>query len=114
MSAAQYFEEQLPEHRELYFQLHRLILDSHPGIRSLIKYRVPFYVLKKNLCYLCTQKNQPVLGIVEGYRLSSVHHLLDFTGRTQIGHFDLKNLNENRYAELISVLNAAIAHDLDT
>jgi len=112
MTIERYFELQSTEHTAILRQVHQLILDQHPGIRALIKYRIPFYVLRKNLCYLCVQKKKVILGIVEGHQLNSVHSMLDFTGRTQIGHLAIDPMNEQRYSDLLVVLNAAIEFDL--
>ncbi len=112
MPTHHYFEAQNPTHHEILFLVHDAILNSHPAVQSVIKYGVPFYVLKKNLCYLCIQKDKPVLGIVEGYRLESIHDLLDFTGRKQIGHFPLSDMDEKRYNDLLRVIETAVDFDL--
>ncbi|OFZ12808.1 MAG: hypothetical protein A3D92_00750 [Bacteroidetes bacterium RIFCSPHIGHO2_02_FULL_44_7] len=112
MTLERYFERQSADHSALLRQVHQLILDQHPGIQALIKYGIPFYVLRKNLCYLCIQKNKVILGIVEGHRLHSVYSLLDFTGRTQIGHLAIDPMTEQRYSDLMVVLATAIEYDL--
>lgn len=112
MTLERYFESQSAKHSVLLWQIHQLILDQHPGVNAQIKYGVPFYVLRKNLCYLCVQKNKVILGIVEGHRLNSVQSLLDFTGRKQIGHLAIDPLNEQAYHDLLVVLANAIEYDL--
>lgn len=112
MSVEQFFHTKGIAHTSILTQVHQLILDMHPGIQSSIKYTVPFYSLKKNVFYLDVQKGVPILGIVEGYRLMEIKALLDFTKRKQIGHFQLVNMNEERYELLIMVIKTAIDFDL--
>jgi hypothetical protein len=89
-----------------------MILSSHPGIELKKKYGLPMYVLKKNVVYLDIQKGKPIIGIVYGIHLKEIHSHLDFTGRTQIGHFSLDNMNESRYDDLYIVLATAIEFGL--
>ena len=61
---------------------------------------------------MSVQKGTPILGITYGIHLESVHEYLGFTGRKQIGHFQLINMTEQRFETLFLVLNEAIAFDL--
>ena len=52
------------------------------------------------------------MGVVSGIHLVEIHSLLDFTGRKQVGHFSLENMNEKRFDELLIVLASATEFDL--
>lgn len=112
MTVAQYIDDQAPELQEELWSFHHFILQAHPAIRATLKYGVPFYVLKKNLCYLCVQKNKVVLGIVDAYLQPSIFDLVDFTGRKQIGHFIWNKPDDQCYTDLQRVLTEAIEFDL--
>jgi hypothetical protein len=90
----------------------RFILDAHPAITSAVKYGLPFYLLKKGIFYLDIQKGKPLLGVVYGVHLESVSAILDFTGRKQIGHYSLVDLNEQKYQDIITIIDAGIEFDL--
>ena len=100
------------EHRSILQQVDQLIRDSHPGIELKKKYGLPMYVLKKNLVYLDIQKGKPLMGVVYGIHLVEIHPLLDFTGRKQIGHFSLEQMNEKRFADLLTILASTVDFDL--
>jgi hypothetical protein len=90
----------------------RIILDAHPAITRAKKYGLPFYVLKKGVFYLDVQKDKPILAAVYGFRLDSVSALLDFTGRTRIGHYSLLDLDARKLQEIAAIVDAAIEFDL--
>ena len=113
MNVETYFFEKCPDHREILQQVHQFIVESHPGVRASIKYTVPFYSLKKDMFYLCVQKGIPILGVSKGYLLAEIHHLLDFTNRKQIGHFQLVGMDEQRYTDLLFVIATAVDFDLN-
>jgi hypothetical protein len=54
----------------------------------------------------------PLVGGVYGIHLKEIHSLLDFTGRSQIGHFSLENMTEARYDDLYVVLTTAVEFGL--
>lgn len=112
MSVERYIESQDPALRESLWTFHRFIANSHPAIRPMLKYGVPFYVLKKNLCYLCVQKGKVVVGIVDAYLQPGIHEFVDFTGRSQIGHFVWNSLDDRCFTDLHQVLTQVIEFDL--
>lgn len=89
-----------------------LILSSHPGIQLKLKYTLPFFTLKKDLCYIDIQKNKPILGVINGINLTNVRDLLDFTGRKYVGHYSLLNLDEKRLPELQFIIDEMIVNNL--
>lgn len=92
--------------------IHRLILDSHPAIFATVKYGLPFYCMNKNVFYVDVQNGKPLLALVYGFKLEGISDLLDFTKRSQIGHYFLNDLNEEKYAEIIMLIDSAIEFDL--
>ncbi|MCH2224080.1 MAG: hypothetical protein MK066_04870 [Crocinitomicaceae bacterium] len=102
------------KYKEAFVLTRDLILNSHPAITIVTKYGYPFFVLKKNLFYVGVQNSQPFIGVCYAYKMPNILSLLDMTGRTRIGHFSLKDLNQTRYEELVAIVDATIAHDLNT
>ncbi len=100
------------DHRPILEQVDQLIRNAHPGIQLKKKYGLPMYILKKNLVYLDIQKGKPLIGVVYGIHLIEIHALLDFTGRKQIGHFSLEQMNEERFDDLLTILASTIEFDL--
>lgn len=98
--------------RDVLLQTHALIMDAHPAITHSSKWSLPFYTLKKNLFYLDVQKGRPLVGVYQGFRLPEIQELLDMTNRTRIGHFYLDDFNEDRLAELITIIDTVVAYDL--
>ena len=70
------------------------------------------FFLTKNVVYLDIQKGKPLVGVFYGIHLKDIHSLLDFTGRSQIGHFSLENMTEERYDDLYVVLATALEFGL--
>lgn len=112
MHIALYIESQDPSLQEKLWAFHRFISDSHPAIQTTIKYGVPFYVLKKNLCYLCVQKGKVVLGFIDAHLQPGLHEFVDFTGRSQIGHFVWQTLDDRCFTDLHQALTQAIEFNL--
>jgi hypothetical protein len=97
---------------ELLHQVNQMILSSHPRVVLKKKYGLPMYVLTKNVVYLDIQKGKPLVGVVYGIHLKEIHSLLDFSRRTQISHFSLENMTEERYDDLYVVLATALEFGL--
>ncbi len=92
--------------------IHRLILDSHPGVFTTVKYGLPFYCMNKNVFYIDVQNGRPLLALFYGFRLDEISELLDFTKRTRIGHYFLEDLDAKKYEEIITLIDAAIQLDI--
>lgn len=112
MTIDSFFRTKGEDHWELLHQVDQMILSSHPGMVLKKKYGLPMYVLTKNVVYLDIQKGKPLVGVVYGIHLKEIHSLLDFTGRSQIGHFSLENMTEARYDDLYVVLASAVEFGL--
>lgn len=109
-------EQKIKHHGDIYGETLRLVKDlvmnAHPGIRLVKKYTLPFFQLKKDICYLDIQKGKPILGIVQGIHIDSIRELLDFKGRKFVGHYSLLDLNEVRLNDLQFIIDEIIIHDL--
>lgn len=99
------------KHAEVLRAVDSIIRDIHPSISTGLKYGLPFYIAKKNICYVDVQKGEPLVGFFYGNELSDVLELLDFEGRKQVGHFSLVDLDESRFEALIHILHSALLLD---
>jgi len=71
MSVLQYIEEtNPPEVRELLIAAHQFLQENLPPFAAcVIKWRIPFYTLRRNFCYLNRHKDHITLGFPHGYKL---------------------------------------------
>jgi hypothetical protein len=72
MSVLEYIEETSPtEVRELLTAAHLFLQESLPPFATCaIKWRIPFYSLRRNFCYLNRHRDHITLGFPHGYRLT--------------------------------------------
>lgn len=72
MSVLEYFEEtNPPEVRELLIAAHYFLQENLPPfVTCTIKWRIPFYTLRRNFCYLNRHRNHITLGFPYGYKLA--------------------------------------------
>lgn len=113
MTIDDFFKTTGGPHREVLRQIDQILLNAHPAMEIKKKYGIPMYVMRKNIAYLDVQKGAPIIGFVYGIHLNDVNHLLDFTGRKQIGHLSLLNLDDSKIDDLLTVLYSAIDFDLN-
>lgn len=72
-----YFLNQEEKFHKLLFRLREIILESDSRIVETIKYNIPFYTYKKNLCYINVVKSKYVdLGFVDGFKLADINNKL--------------------------------------
>lgn len=97
----------------MYF-LREEILDSHPAITESLKYGVPFYTLKKNICYLTqSKKDGAYIGFIQGHKLSNEQGILITDGRKQVKIIQFESLEDakDKTSLLHEVLNEAFILD---
>jgi Domain of unknown function (DU1801) len=96
MCALDYIEETSPfEVRQLLLSAHHFLQDSLPPFAtSSIKWRMLFYRLHRNFCYLNRHKDHITLGFPQGYKLLARPNIL-------LGEAD--KLKQIRYLEIFSV-----------
>lgn len=72
MSVLQYIEEtNPPEVRELLFAAHHFLQETLPPFAACaIKWRIPFYTLRRNFCYLNRHSDHITLGFPHGWKLA--------------------------------------------
>jgi len=113
MIFSEYLEKKDPKHHDALRLVHDQFMSAHPGIQLVKKWGLPVFMLKKNVAYLDVQKDRPLLGIMYAKDLPAIKRLLVIGERKQVGHFYLDELNDQRYAELLTVIEIAISHDLE-
>src|SRR4051812_918961 len=72
MSVLDYIEETSPtEVRQLLLAAHLFLQESLPPFTTCaIKWRIPFYSLRRNFCYLNRHRDHITLGFPHGHRLA--------------------------------------------
>ncbi len=96
MTALDYIDETHPiEVRQLLISAHRFLRESLPPFSVCsIKWKIPFYTLHRNLCYLNRHRDHITIGFVQGYRLSP---------RPKILLGESEKLKQIRYLEIFSI-----------
>jgi hypothetical protein len=115
MSVLQYIEEtNPPEVRELLFAAHHFLQETLPPFTTCsIKWRIPFYSLWRNFCYLNRHKDHITLGFPHGWKLAPRSGvLLDENKKLkQIRYVEIRSL-EDLYSETVQhILQEAIMID---
>jgi hypothetical protein len=72
MSVLEYFETTNPlEVREFLIAAHHFLQETLPPFATAgIKWRIPFYTLRRNFCYLNCHPDHFTLGFPHGYKLA--------------------------------------------
>jgi len=72
-----YFFSKDEKFTKLLFLLRAIIIKSDTIIIETIKYKIPFYVYKSNLCYINIVKDKYVdLGFIDGFKLPNNYNKL--------------------------------------
>ena len=103
-----------PEVRELLTAAHHFLQETLPPFATCaIKWRIPFYTLRRNFCYLNRHKDHITLGFPHGWKLSPLPGiLLDENEKLKhIRYLEIFTL-EDLYSEMVhQVLQEAIILD---
>jgi hypothetical protein len=96
MSVLAYIEETSPpEVRDLLTTTHHLLQETLPPFAACaIKWRIPFYILRQNFCYLNRHRDHITLGFPHGWKLSP---------RPDVLLGENENLKYVRYLEIFTV-----------
>ena len=96
MSVLDYIEEtSSPEVRQLLLRAHHFLQDTLPPFATCaIKWKIPFYRLHRNFCYLNRHRDHITLGFPHGFQLSPLPKIL-------LG--ESENLKHVRYLEIRAV-----------
>ncbi len=109
-----YIAKQATEVTQLMYFIREVILDAHPALTESMKYGVPFYSLKRNICYLTHNKKDGVyIGFIQGRKLSNEQGLLISDGRKQVKILQFESLKDaqQKTSLLNEVLNEAFILD---
>jgi hypothetical protein len=86
------FIANLPDHeKKIVHRLRNIILETAPMLREKLSYGVPYYFLKKRICFiwpasapLSGKTDGVALGFCEGYLMANEEGLLLAEGRKQV------------------------------
>ncbi len=115
MSILDYFEQTSPlEVQQLLISAHQFLQESLPPfVTCAIKWRIPFYKLHRNFCYLNRHPDHITLGFPHGYKLSARPDILlgENENLKQIRYLEIRSV-ENLYSEITQqILQEAIIVD---
>jgi hypothetical protein len=103
-------------------QLRDLIFEAEPRIQEKLSYRVPYYFLRRRICFLWPESVMPgrthkrkiptvTLGLCYGSSLSNAEGLLISGGRKQVCTIDIHSPSDIVIPKLLDVLHEAILLD---
>lgn len=115
MSVLHYIEETSPPQvRELLFTAHCFLQENLPPFAACaIKWRIPFYTLRRNFCYLNPHTDHITLGFPHGYKLSPLPGVLlgENEKLKHVRYLEIRGI-EDLYSELTrQILHEAMITD---
>ena len=115
MSVPGYIEETSPaEVRELLMAAH-LFLQEHlpPFAACALKWRIPFYSLRRNCCYLNRHRDHITLGFPHGYRLAPQPGVLlgESENLKHVRYLEIRSVEDLYSEETLQILHEAIILD---
>ena len=115
MSVLEYIEETNPtEGRELLTAAHLFLQEMLPPFAACaVKWRIPFYNLRRNFCYLNRHRDHITLGFPHGHRLAPRPNVLlgESERLKQVRYLEIRSV-EDLYSEgTIQILHEAIILD---
>jgi Domain of unknown function (DU1801) len=115
MSVLEYIEETSPtEVRELLLAAHHFLQETLPPFATCaIKWRIPFYSLRRNFCYLNRHRDHITLGFPHGYRLAPrPGRLLGESEKLkQVRYLEIRSVEDLYSEETLQILHEAIILD---
>ncbi len=117
MTVLEYIEETEPtEVRELLLSAHHFLLETLPPfVTTAIKWRLPFYKLNGNFCYLNRHRDHFNLGFPNGWKLAPRPFILlgENENLKQIRYIEIRSLEDLLSDTTQEVLQEAIILDAD-
>ncbi len=114
-SIIEYIEETSPpEVRELLMAAHLFLRETLPPFATCaIKWRIPFYSLRRNFCYLNRHRDHITLGFPHGYRLApQPGRLLGESEKLkQVRYLEIRCVEDLYSEETLRILHEAILLD---
>jgi hypothetical protein len=115
MTVLEYIEETNPPAvRELLIAAHYFLQENlPPSATCAIKWRVPFYSLRRNLCYLNRHRDHITLGFRHGYKLAPQPGVL-LGERERLKHvryMKIRSIKELYANQTLAILHEAVILD---
>lgn len=115
MSVLEYFETtNPPEVRELLMAAHHFLQENLPPfVTCAIKWRIPFYTLRRNFCYLNRHPDHITLGFPHGYKLATRRGVLlgEDEKLIQVRYLEIFNLEDLYSDRTHEILHEAMMLD---
>jgi len=115
MSVLHYIEEtNPPEVRELLTAAHLFLQENLPPFAACaIKWRIPFYALRRNLCYLNRHPDHITLGFPHGWKLAPLPGVLlgENEKLKQVRYLEIRSIEDFYSERTHQILHEAIMLD---
>lgn len=115
MTVSEYIDETNPPAvRELLIAAHSFLQDQLPPFATCaIKWRVPFYSLRRNFCYLNRHRDHITLGFRYGYKLAVQPGVLlgESEKLKHVRYIKIHSINELYSDETLQLLHEAVMLD---
>ena len=115
MNVLEYIEEtNPPEVRELLMAAHLFLQETLPPFATCaIKWRIPFYSLRRNFCYLNRHRDHITLGFPHGYKLAPRPGVLlgESEKLKQVRYLKIHSIEDLYAEETLQILHEAIILD---
>ena len=115
MSVLEYIEEtDPPAVRELLMAAHQFLQETLPPFATCaIKWRIPFYSLRRNCCYLNRHRDHITLGFPHGYKLAPQPGVLlgESEKLKQVRYLKILSIEDLYSEETLQILHEAIILD---
>ena len=115
MTVSEYIDETKPQAvRELLIAAHCLLQETLPPFATCaIKWRVPFYSLHRNFCYLNRHRDHITLGFRYGYKLAPQPGVLlgESERLRHVRYIKIRSIQELYADETLQILNEAVMLD---
>jgi len=115
MSVLNYIEETNPlEVRELLTAAHHFLQENLPPFAACaIKWKIPFYTLRRNFCYLNRHPDHITLGFPHGWKLIARPRVLlgENENLKQVRYLEIFNLEDLYSEQTHEILHEAIMLD---
>jgi len=106
-----YFDDiQSPQLLEIALHLDQLLEAEIPQVQKVMKWKVPFYVYRHNLCYINVLKDHVVLGLYHGAHLPNLYGLLEGQDKKMIRHLVFRTLEDVYREGIIETIHEAIQY----
>lgn len=115
MGVLEYIEETNPSGvRELLTAAHHFLRENLPPFATCaLKWRIPFYSLRRNFCYLNRHRDHITLGFPHGYRLAPQPGVLlgESERLKQVRYLEIRSVEDLYSEETLQILHEAILLD---